>query len=123
MKSTKMPSFVAFPSWRPPENRGHLGRSSEEDLEQHSVYEGPDESVANGNGLRTLVSRGEERKEKDQAQGKTRDGPPWNVWERLASQLRNAFSSMKNKLDLFLRGSLCFSATDTHLRRHGKPTM
>ncbi|KAI4589650.1 hypothetical protein MJG53_000699 [Ovis ammon polii x Ovis aries] len=39
--------------------------SSEEDPEQHSVYEGPDESVTNGNGMTTLVFCGKERKEKD----------------------------------------------------------
>ncbi|KAB1284192.1 Ephrin type-B receptor 1, partial [Camelus dromedarius] len=43
--------------------------SSEEDSEQHSIYEGPDESVTNGNGMRTLIFCGEERKEKDLAQG------------------------------------------------------
>ncbi|KAK2504243.1 hypothetical protein MC885_006426 [Smutsia gigantea] len=48
---------------RPPENRCHLGRSSEKDPEQHSFYEGPDKSVTNGNGLRTLIFCGEERKE------------------------------------------------------------
>lgn len=57
---------------RPPENRGHLGRPSEEDSEQHPFNEGPDESVTIGNGMRTLAFIGEERKEKDQGQRETR---------------------------------------------------